>query len=30
MGTRDILALNIIKERLGGSIKKRTGSESYR
>lgn len=30
MATRDILALNTIKERLGGSIKKRTGSESYR
>jgi hypothetical protein len=30
MATRDMLALKIIKERFGGSINKRSGSESYR
>ena len=30
VGTKDILALRAIKERFGGNISKRTGSESYR
>lgn len=30
MATQDILALKAIKERYGGSINKRTGSQSYR